>query len=219
MKTYLVVGLGFFGRELAIDLTENGGEVIAVDKDMELVEEIQDKVAYAMRMDATDLKSLRTLDIRHIDVGTVCIGENFEANLLTAMHLKELGIKKVYGRASSHTHVKILEAVGVDILSPELDAAKQWAFRLRHWDMLDVAFLDEDVTAAKILAPEKFNGKSLRELDLRNQYGVNLLAIHRFLESGEKVIRNPGGDAVVKSGDLLGVIGSQEDLQKLCPPE
>jgi len=179
MNKYLVVGLGIFGRELAYSLIEKGAEVIAVDERMDVVEDIQDMVTYAMRLDAKDERALASLGVQDIDMGIVCIGENFEANLLAAVNLKQLGVKKVAARASNPTQVKILKSVGIDlIVSPEIEAAERFSYRLMHSGLMDITFLGGGSVAAKITSPKVFIGKTPAELELRTKYDVNLIAIH-----------------------------------------
>jgi len=222
MNKYLIVGLGIFGRELAISLIEKGAEVIVADERMELVEEIQDMVTYAIRLDARDERALSSIGVEDIDVAVVCIGEDFEANLLAAVNLKNLGVKKVVARASNPTHQKILKAVNIDlIISPEFEAAERLSYRLFHTGLLDITFMGGDTVAAKIKIPELFVGKTPAQLELRAKYGVNLIAIHSPQpdKDGKKlpllINNNPQADTVFNKDDILVLIGNNRDLQKL----
>lgn len=222
MNKFLIIGLGIFGRELAVSLIEKGAEVIAVDQRMELVEEIQDQVTYAIRLDAMDEKALGSIGVEDIDVGVVCIGENFESNLLAAVHLKKLGVKTVIARSSNPTQEKILKAVGVDlVITPEMEAAERLSYRLMHQGLLDITYIGGETVAAKIKVPEIFIGKTPAELELRSKYGVNLIAIHspqKSKEGGELppiINNNPDAKTVFKEDDVLVLIGRNRDLQKL----
>lgn len=223
MDKYLIVGLGVFGKELAANLIEKGAEVIVVDKNMELVEEMQDMVTYAVKLDATDESSLSALGVGDIDVAVVCIGEHFESNLLAAVNIKQLGVKKVIARASDPVHVKILRAVGVDmIITPEVEAAEKLSYRLMHKGLIDITFIGDGNAAAKVTAPKPFIGKSIAQIALRVKYGVNLIAIQsprkdEKEEAGRAFItnNNPSADTIIGEGDIMVVIGSNRDLQNL----
>lgn len=223
MNKYLIIGLGIFGRELAMSLIEKGAEVIAVDERMELVEEIEDKVTYAIKLDAMDEKALSSIGVDEIDVGVVCIGEDFEANLLAAVNLKQLGVRRVIARASNPTHQKILQAVGVDmIIAPEIEAAERLSYRLMHSGLMDVSFIGGGTVAAKIKVPQIFVGKTPAQLELRTKYGVNLIAIHspQPEKDGKKrlpiINNNPEPNTVFKENDILVLIGKTSDIQKLA---
>ncbi|HON10946.1 MAG TPA: TrkA family potassium uptake protein [Chitinispirillaceae bacterium] len=225
MDKFVIIGLGVFGRSLAENLAQKGTEVIAVDRNMELVEEIRDLVTYSVCMDSTDDKALESLGLNDVDVGIVCIGENFEANLLTSVLLKHNGVKKVISRASDPLHIKILKAVGIDqIITPGVEAAEKLAYGLIHKSLLDISYISETTAAAKISVPASFAGKTLGKLNLRARFGINVVAIHRMVEvqgkngveQVEKVISNiPGADTVIESNDILVVIGETENLDKV----
>jgi len=225
MDKFIIVGLGVFGRSLAENLIQKGTEVIAVDRNMELIEEVRDLVTYAVCMDSTDEKSLESLGLKDVDVGIVCIGEDFEANLLTSVLLKHNGVKKVISRASDPLHIKILKAVGIDqIVTPGVEAAEKLAYGLIHKSLLDISYISETTAAAKISIPPSFAGKTLGKLNLRARFGINVVAIHRMVEvqgkegseKVEKVISNiPGADTVIESNDILVVIGETENLDKV----
>jgi trk system potassium uptake protein TrkA len=225
MEKYIIIGLGVFGRALAENLIEKGAEVIVVDKNMELIEEIRDLVTYAVSFDSTDEKALDTLGLKDVSVGIVCIGEDFEANLLTSVLLKQKGVKKVISRASDPLHIKILKAVGIDqIITPGVEAAEKLAYGLIHKSLLDVSYISETTAAAKISVPPNFAGKTLGKLNLRARFSINVVAIHRIIDvetsegivKQEKVISNiPGADTVLEPTDILVVIGETADLEKV----
>lgn len=219
MKKILVIGCGYFGRNLSLSLAKRGAEVVAVDIDMAIVNELKDQVAYAVKLNATDEKSLASLGIPDIDVGIACIGESFECNLLAAVNLKNLGIKRVIARAATPVQFKIMRAVGVDqVISPEQDAAEYMASSLMNLDLMDAVPIGDGYTAAKIPAPTRFYGKTLAEIGLRPKFGVNLISIFRQDPKGKsegKVIGNPDGDTTIMEGDELGVVALERDLKKL----
>lgn len=221
MDKFIVFGLGNFGRNLAIGLAERGAEVVAADSNMHLVENIQDRVTYAVRLDSTDKKALLDLGLDKFDVGIVCIGENFEANLLTAVLLKQNGVKKVIARASDEMQFQILEAVGIDqIISPEEEAAKKLSDRLIYKSLLEMTYISEKTALAKINASTEFDGKTIGELQLRAKYGMNVIAIHRMEKNSNgnlqerEIYDNPGAATVIHQEDILVVIGDTENLEK-----
>jgi trk system potassium uptake protein TrkA len=227
MEKYIIIGLGVFGRALAENLIQKGTEVIAIDKNMELIEEVRDIVTFAVCMDSTDEKALDSLGLKNVNVGIVCIGEDFEANLLTSVLLKQKGVKKVISRASDPLHIKILKAVGIDqIITPGVEAAEKLAYSLIHKSLLDISYISETTAAAKISVPQEFTGKTLGKLNLRARFGINVVAIHRMVEiegsngegfvKQEKVISNtPGAETVIGPHDILVVIGETKDLEKI----
>jgi trk system potassium uptake protein TrkA len=225
MDKYVVIGLGVFGRALADNLIQKGTEVIAVDKDMDLVEEIRDNVTYAVCMDSTDEKALDGIGLKDVDVGIVCIGEDFEANLLTSVLLSQKGVKRVISRASDPLHIKILKAVGItSVITPGVEAAEKLAYSLVHKSLLDISYISETTAAAKISVPSSFAGKTLGKLNLRARFGINVVAIHRMVETQgkegpllqEKVISNiPGAETIIEPNDILVVIGETQDLDRV----
>jgi len=222
MDRYIVIGLGVFGRNLALKLIERGAEVVAVDSKMELIEQISDKVTYAACLDATDEKSLQGLNLGEFEAAAVCIGEDFEANLLTCVLLKQNGVPRVVTRASNPTHVKILKAVGIDqIITPEVEAAERLANSLIHARLLDLTVIGDTTAIAKVAAPPAFVGKTIESLKLRTKYGVNVIAIHKMTSKDGKDTReetknaNPSAETIIEASDILVVIGDSANLRKL----
>ena len=222
-EKFLVVGMGVFGRNIAAKLTQNGAEVVAVDSRMDLVEEVQEKVTYAACLNSIDEKALKNLNPGEFDTGIVCIGANFEANVLTSVLLKQNGVKQVITRASDPTHIRILEAVGIDqVITPEIEASEKLVNSLVHRNILDCSFVGLDTAVAKINLPPSFAGKTLKDAGFRAKYGVNVISIYRPEKNkdgkttGEKVAnKNPSADTVLNEGDILLVIGDISELQKI----
>lgn len=235
MDKYIVVGMGVFGTTLALKLMEKKVEVVAVDSRMELIEEIQNDVTYAVCLDTTDEKALNSLGLGEFDVGIVCIGgENFEAVLLTSVLLKNGGVKRIVTRASNPIHIKILKAVGIDeIITPEIEVAEKLAYNLVYSSLFDIIHVDEKITVAKVNAPENFIGKTIGELNLRAKYSVNVIAIEHpetkvenaGKKEGKKEVKvkkfkelidnNPGAETVIYENDILLVSGDTKNLQEL----
>ncbi len=223
MKKFAILGLGTFGMGLAKALTEKGAEVIAVDRNMHRVEEIQDYVSVAVRLDSTDENALISQGIHEVDVAIVCIGEDFESNLLTSVLLKQLGVPLVITRATRPVEEKILNAVGIDrVVIPEQEVSERLAYSLMHPQLNDILYLAGHITLAELNAPKFFVNKSLEELRLRTKYGVNLVIIRRSVEAPEtegqtappEQVLIPGADTVIQENDILVVVGRKEDINK-----
>ncbi len=222
MAKFVVIGLGVFGRQVALTLAQEGAEVIAVDADMEKVEEIHDYVAYSVKLDSTDPASLRSLGLKDMDAAVVAIGENFEANLLTAAYLKQMGIGKVITRAANPIHRRILERIGADeIISPEDEIGRKTAHRLLKPHLVDYLEVTEDYKMIRVETPEEFIGKSLSEIDLRRNYQVNVISINEKVvtqdddkESVEEVtkVAIPHGGTALEENTILIIVGKEEAI-------
>jgi len=222
MAKFVVIGLGVFGRQVALTLAQEGAEVIAVDTDMVKVEEIHDYIAYAVRLDATDPASLRSLGLQDMDAAVVAIGENFEANLLTAAYLKQLGVKKVITRAANPIHRRILEQIGADeIISPEDEIGRKTAHRLLKPHLIDYLEVTEDYKMIRIETPDAFIGKTLSEIGLRRNYRVNVISINQRVvrEEDETEVTEeltkvaiPHGGTILEEGTILVLVGKEDAI-------
>jgi trk system potassium uptake protein TrkA len=180
MQRFAVIGLGRFGEHLARALTHAGTEVIGIDRDPAVVERMRDEVALAVRLDSTDAAALASQDVGEVDAAIVGIGEDFESAALTVVALRELGVRHIVARAMMETQGKILRKVGADeIASAEQESALRWAHRLTLPRMERYVELGEDHSLVYLPAPAAFCDKTLVELELRKQYGVNLVALRR----------------------------------------
>ena len=223
MQRFAIIGLGRFGEKLALALTRAGAEVIAVDKDRKLIEQISEEVTMAVRLDSTDPDALRAQGIDKVDAAIVGIGQDFEANILTTMILKSLGVKYICSRAEQPTQEMILRRIGADeVIFPEEESANRWAFRLRAPQIHEKLEFAEGYSLAQYTAPESFDGKTLLELDLRKKYHVNLIGLRKGGEQGNgqkkihrQIINVPQPDMVINQGDLLWLVGRDEDLAAL----
>lgn len=216
MKRYAVIGLGVFGKRLAVSLERMGGEVIAVDRDPQKIEEIKDDVSVALVMDSTDEDALREQGIDQVDAAVVCIGEHFEANVLTTVHLKNMGVGLVVARASEGIQSQILTRVGVDrVVHPEEEIAERLSRQLCQQSIVDFVRISSNFHAAELSAPRSFWGKTLAEIQLRQKFGINLVAISRMHSNGKEE-QVPGAETRVEEGDKLIVVGSQSDIEYLA---
>lgn len=212
MKQFVVVGLGRFGMSIARNLSENGYNVLAIDKDSERIQDIADIVTHAVEADATDEEALKTLGVRNFDVAVVSIGSNIHANILSTLILKEMGIPYVIVKAQDSLHGKVLTKVGADrVVYPERDMGVRIAHNLISSNVLDYIEFAPDYSIVEIVATEKMFGKSLSELELRSKYDVNVMAIKR----GQQINVTPGANDKVLDGDTLVVMGENEKLNKV----
>ncbi len=224
MLKFAVIGLGRFGQRLAAALTSAEAEVIAVDRDAKLVEQIRDEVTLAVRLDSTDEEALKAQGIHEVDVVIVGIGADFESSALTVATLKGLGAKRIVARAETEVQAKILTRVGADeIASPERESALRWAHRMTLPNLTKYIELGEAHSMIYTAAPAAFHQKTLKELELRNKFGVNLIAIERrvTVKTGESaegvatpVIEVPSADTAILPADILILVGSNESLSR-----
>ena len=220
MERFAVIGLGRFGKRLAILLSDAGAEVIAVDIDRELVDQVRDNVTVAVALNATDPEALRSQGIDRVDVAIVGMGDAFEDTVMTTVLLKQLGVSRVISRAATEIRASILRRVGADdVVNPERESAHRWCNQLLAPQIVSQFELGEGFSLAQIVAPESFYGKTLAELSLRQKHNVNIVAIRRkdstedFDEEREAVISLPMADTLIKPGDLLLLVGSDESMR------
>lgn len=209
-----MIGLGSFGSNVAKTLYAKKHEVLAVDTDKEKIEELKTLVTHAVHMDAAVKDNLRALDIQEMDVVVVSLGPDMEASILTVLYLHELNAKHIVAKALTEDHGKILEAVGAtEVIYPEKDMAIKTALRLSNPNILEYLPLLAGVDIQEIAPPEKFIGKTLRDLDLRNRFGVQVIAVKEIIPEDTTYI--PDADFVVKDSDILIMMGDQKKLDKI----
>lgn len=212
MKSFIVIGLGRFGSAVARNLCNQGCEVLAIDISNELVQQISDDVTQAVVGDARDKEVLRALDAKSFDCGIVAIGDSFGDSILATMNLKELGVPYVVCKASDETHRQVLNKLGADrVIIPEKEHAARLAKSLSSTNVLDYIELSDDFGIIDTPAPEKWDGKSLIELNVRAKLGVNILAVKR----DGNITVSPAADYKILKGDVLVVLGNNAALKAL----
>lgn len=212
MKQFAVIGLGRFGTSMALTLARMGYDVLAVDTNEEKVNNIIEYVTHAVQVDAMDEQALKSLGIRNFDVVIVAIGQDIQANILTTVMLKELGVKKVVSKAVTDLHGKVLERIGADkVVFPERDMGVRVAHALVSKNILDQINISPDYSIIELISPTELANKTLGQGNIRGRYGVTVLAIRR----GNDVIISPGAQHLVKEGDVLVVVGRNEKLKTL----
>ncbi len=225
-RKFAVIGLGRFGAHLARRLAEQGAEVLAIDVDMARIDAVKDHVTHAVRLDATDGKALATQNLQEFDAVVVAIGEGIEANLLAVAALQEIGVQRIIVRANFETHARILQHMGIDeIVLPHQDTAERLARSLMVTGVIDTFQLSEDYEILEVAAPERFVGKTLAELNLRQRFGVNVITIKRFRMQPQllglrrrqvtEILGTPLPDTVITAGDRLIVFGRRQDIQRM----
>jgi trk system potassium uptake protein TrkA len=223
MRKYAVIGVGKYGSQIARKLAENGAEVYAFDLSEEKIERIKDEVAFAVALDSTDKKALISQDIEKIDAAVVAIGENFEAVVLTSVHLLELKIERVIARAHGPMQKQILKKIGVqELLTPEDEVAELVTERLLNPSIISSLPLPDDCEIAEIKVPEGIANRTIEDLDMRKRYRLNLIALKREIEvkeQGEKTVEQHLVDAdnvktVIYEIDSLVVFGTKRDIER-----
>ena len=212
-----VIGLGRFGRALVEGLVDAGVEVLAIDSDMDNVESVKEIATYAVRMDASDVRSLRANDLDQMDIVVVASGEGFEAAMLTIQELISMGITNIYARAISPTHRRILERMAVaGVISPTEDAGRRFARRLAHPGLVDYIDLADDYEIAEVRVPPKLIGHTLGTLSLVRRSRVTVVTIRRTgSEEKGAIIGTPSSETEVNEGDVLILAGRPQDIQLL----
>ncbi len=211
-KTYVIIGLGKFGTAVAERLYELDNEVLAIDECTESVQRIENKVTYAVVADARDENVLRSLGVKNYDCAIVAIGTDLAASVITTLNLKELGVPQVICKATDETQKRALEKIGADrVLIPEREIGIKLAQTISSTSILDFIELSREYGIAELPTPAHWAGKTLRELNVRAKYGVNIIA----LKSGSKVNVSPAADAVLQADAVLVVVGTNEQLAKL----
>jgi trk system potassium uptake protein TrkA len=220
-----VFGLGQFGTSLAESLTRKGVEVIAFDINPQLVEDIKDRVAVAVVLDATDERALRAVGIDQVREAVVTMGTSIEANILTSALLKKLGVPRVLARANTPLQEGILRAVGVDkIINVETSMGEAIAASLAVGDVHRFFTLATGHSLVEIDVPKGLIGKTIEQAQLRQRHNVNIVAIKRQVpdvdERGRRVFREqidmvPKPSDLLSEGDVLIAAGEDDDIQAL----
>jgi len=192
MKQFVVIGLGRFGSNLAKALYKLGNQVLALDNDRKVVEDIKDYVTDAIIADARDIKVLSEFIDDDVDVVIVASGDNIEMSVLTVLYLKDLGVRHIIAKAKSEDHGKILASLGVnEIIFPEKDLATRLAEKLTQSSLISHIPLAPEYSIFEIATPDRFIGKTLAELQLRNKYGISVIGIKDVLYDKINIVPDP----------------------------
>jgi trk system potassium uptake protein TrkA len=222
-RQFAVIGLGRFGYSVAETLVKKGCEVLAIDREESKIQAISDLATFAVQCDATDERALKAVSTQNVDVAVVSIGENIEASILIVQTLKEMGIKSIIAKAVTNIHGKILTNLGVnEVIYPERDAAVRLAHRLVSPKVLEYLELAPGYSVEEITVPDKLAGLRLQEARIGEQYRLNVIGIKKQVTRMVKgrMVKDevfnftPAQEDIVEKGDVLVVIGKEEDLDR-----
>jgi trk system potassium uptake protein TrkA len=229
MKQFAVIGLGKFGMKVALTLAEKGGQVLAVDEDIRKVEEIKDHVAQAVCLDSTDEDAMRAAGLEDVDAAIVGAGENLELSVLSTAILKKLGVPHIVARAVSDLHAQILERVGATrVINVEEQMGEQVARSIIAPEIHEQFALATGHSLAEVVPRPEFIGQTIGRINFRQRFGVNIIAIQKRLPVVTAEGRNsfqilindlPKPTDVIEDNDVLVVVGSDENIEKLARGE
>ncbi len=227
MSTYAVIGLGRLGAAVATYLAEQGAEVIAIDSDPVRVDALKEDVTRAMCLDATDERSLRAAGVAECAVVVLALGENqLEQAVLATMLLRELGVGRIIARVATDVQAKVLDRLGVSrVVYPERQIGIQVARQILSPSVHEMIPISEGTSLAEVDVPARFAGKTLVDLQLRREWGLNAVAIRRRREEvqddgGVRVVEEldnlPGPETTLGAGDVLLVVGPDERIRRFA---
>ncbi|MBN1149768.1 TrkA family potassium uptake protein [candidate division WOR-3 bacterium] len=226
MRSIAVIGLGVFGSTLAKELTDKGAQVIAIDNDKNKVEDIKETVTYAVCLNSLDKNALLSIGVQDVDVAVVCIGDDVEANLLTTLLLKKMGVKRIWSRAINELQKEILKTLDVDqIIGLEEQMGITIARSLVSSYVSKRIPLSEGHSIAEIKIPDSFIGKTLREIEPRTEFKVNVVGIKYLIphvnSSGEREFKEvfddiPSPDEELKEDVFLLIAGSDKNIERFA---
>lgn len=210
-KQFAVLGLGTFGKSVALELESLGCEVIAVDNSMDKVQDIADYVTYAMCADIQEPEVMNTLGAKNLDGAVVAIGENFEGSILATILAKEAGIPNVIAKAQNELHETILRKVGADsVLRPEKEMGSRIARGLVSGNFMDWIELSDDFSLVETEIPQTWVGKRLIDLKIREKYGINVVGV---VENGKMNVTIDPNRVFVENSIVI-LIGSNKALKE-----
>lgn len=212
-KTVAILGLGLFGASVARTLASQAVDVIAVDKNMERVEEVMDLVEHAVQGDFTKIEHLRDAGIGEAEIAVVASGERLESTIMAVLNLKKLGVKEVIVKTKNVDYLEVLKKVGASrVLLPEVEMGKRLANEIAKHSIIDTFEIDDRNNIVEIHALNSWVGKSIQEADLRAHYGFNILA----MKNTNMTSMNTGVDPlyIIKEGDLFVVLVDVDDLER-----
>jgi len=214
MGQFVVIGLGNFGYNVAVSLFEQNNEVLAIDVNSKKIEQIKDKVTQAVAANVKEKDALSEIINSDIGAAIVSLGDSIEASILATLYLKELGVKKIIVKAINDDHGQILKLIGAsEVIFPEKEEAVRLAQGLTSPNLIEHIPLASDYSIMEIAVPDKFVGKSLKELQLRSKYNVEVIAIKDVLQ--DTLVLIPGADVKIKPDSVLIVIGKEKNINKL----
>ncbi len=214
MKQICVIGLGRFGTHLSKALAQMDCEVIVIDEDENRVNELRDFVHHAVIANAKNFHELKAVITKDIDEAVIAFGGNLDSSILSALHLKKIGVKSIRAKAFDEDHAHILKLIGVEeVVFPESDTASRLAEKMLMPNYLDFLPITEDYRVVELATPENFYGKSLADLQIRNRFNVLVLGIKNT--DTNEVRFMPGASFELREEHILVVVGQIDDLTNL----
>lgn len=214
MKRVIVIGLGIFGVNIVRELYEGGFEVYAIDKNKDAVQKVRDFSTKAIVADGTDNEVMELIGVQEDDTVVISFGEDLAASTLITLHMKQLKIKNIIVKAPNEEHKLILEKVGAtDVIIPEKEIASKVAKSIISPNVLDYLPLSDGYMIFEMAPPDSFFGKTIAELQLRNKYHIEVIAIRDVLL--DRVHMVPQAGFVIKDGEVMVVVGKETDIKKL----
>ncbi|ATH09019.1 hypothetical protein BIY24_14000 [Halobacteriovorax marinus] len=220
-----VIGLGTFGAKTAVRLFEKGAEVIAIDKNDELVDKIKDRVTHAVSLDVTEERSLRSVNISDVDVAVVAIGDHIEMSILAVTMLRRLGVGRVIARATSTLHEHVLQEIGAsEIIKVEEEMGEIIASKIVAPHVMQRYNFSAGYSIVELKLGKKFEGKTIVESKIRQSYNLNVVALQKKIpyiaEDGKSAYRVEINDCpmpmdVIESDDIIVLVGSEKNFNKL----
>jgi len=214
MKRVVVIGLGIFGSQLVRQLYDKGIEVVAIDKNRDVIQRIKDHSTKAVLADATDKEVLESIGIAEGDTVVISFGEDLSASTLLTLYLKEMQVREIIVKVPNEDYKRILLKVGAsEAIIPEREMANKVARSIISPNVLEYLPISEDYTICELAPPTAFIGKTLAELDLRKRYQLQVIAIRDVLSESLQLV--PRASSVIKDSDVLVIVGREEDIQKV----
>lgn len=203
MANYVVIGLGRFGKSVAKTLYNNNQTVLVIDEREDIIQDVVDReiVSEGIILDATNESELKKIINDNFDTAFVCMGSNLESSILITLGLKEIGVKKIICKAKTTTQGKVLKKVGAtDVIYPEKTMGEEIALRTLHSNITEFFKFSKDYGIFELKSPKQFFNKSLKELDLRKKYDINIIGIKGNVEEPNV---NPNPDTIIEPGSIL----------------
>lgn len=212
MKSFIVLGLGRFGKSVAQTLFNLGFEVLGVDSSEKIVNEFSHEITHTIQADITSESFLKSMDIKSFDAAIVAVGSNFQISILVTVLLKELGSKFVLVKAQDDFEEKILYKIGADkVILPEKDIGVKVARNFATDNFFDMIEISPDYIITSVSPPDSWIGKTIGELAVRTRYGLNVIVI----KDGANKCSIPDASMVIESDSIITLLGKNDDLKKL----
>lgn len=212
MKNIVVIGMGLFGSEIAVQLSRKGANVLAIDINPEKINAIADRVNRAVSADATKRDVLLQLGVNHCDCAVVASTRDLAASVLITMNLKAIGVKEIICKTQNDTDKEILKTLGATrVIVPEVMAAEKLCKNMISRHMLEYVEVSPDYSIVEVYPPESWLHHTIREVHVRARYGLNIIGIR----TGGKMALSPDADYVFQPGDVLILLGEEKNIEKL----